>query len=670
MHILQATNDPAQVLAQDSFTSIQRQQMVQVLGQGVGNRQLLGILPPMAAPAVVQRQAAPAQTAAAAPQAAQAEAAPAAPQAHELSWGERVARWGFEKAVAAAGVEPAQIHGLIDRAGGAIAEIIKDPGRFVNTMIKAVGQGFTQFKDNISAHLQRGLMGWLFGTLTKAGIQLPKDFSLKSILTLVLQVLGITVEAMKQKAARFIGEKNVRRIEKLWDILSTFMKEGIGGLWEMLKDYLGDLKEMVVSEVRSWVITQVIQAAVVKVLSMFNPVSGLITIIKTIYNVIKFLIERAGQITALFQAIAGSVAELAVGNVKGAADKVEQALGRVVPVAIGLLASLLGLSGLSDKIREIIKKIQTTVDKAIDKAIEKIVAGIKKLFGKGGKKKEEKEESKGVIGKVKQELAGQLNKPVSNAGEIQPIITSVYNKFKPEGLKYLNVVEASGKAGEFNVVASASPESKVAAISTVLGIDIGDLLPLVSKAGFGRTTLTAYMLVGDRQINLRTHENTREEDLQKPERHAEKQLLEELRTEWSDEARKDKNKDQEYQIVIQVTRSPCADCSLVLNQFVQDKRSKGFNVNMTIKVASLYGGVEKDKEGKMTPRYEGTKIALQDLHKPGMKIEPWDIFALLEERGVKIDPKVMSLPQQEKLKRRIAEVKTVLDGIQKVKAAN
>lgn len=393
MHILQATNDPAQVLAQDSFTSIQRQQMVQYLGQGMGNRQLLGIVPPMAAPAAVQRQAAPAQTAAAAPQAAQAEAAPAASQARDLSWGERAARWAFEKAVAAAGVEPAQVHGLIDRAGGAITEIIKDPGRFVNTMIKAVGQGFTQFKDNISAHLQKGLMGWLFGTLTKAGIQLPKDFSLKSILTPVLQVLGITVEAMKQKAARFIGEKNVRRIEKLWDILSTFMKEGIGGLWEMLKDYLGDLKEMVVSEVKSWVITQVIQAAVVKVLSMFNPVSGLITVIKTIYNVIKFLVERAGQIAALFQAITGSVAELALGNVKGAADKVEQALGRVVPVAIGLLASLLGIGGIAEKVKEIIKRIQIRVDQAIDKVIQKIAGGIKKAFGKG------KEPGKGVENK-------------------------------------------------------------------------------------------------------------------------------------------------------------------------------------------------------------------------------------------------------------------------------
>lgn len=585
------------------------------------------------------------------------------PQA-QLSFWERAKKKAFETALGAAGVDKEQVLGLIDKAGGAIAEIFKNPGRFVNTLIKAIGQGFTQFKDNIGKHLQAGLMGWLFGTMTRAGIELPKDFSLKSILTLVLQVLGITVNAIRQKVAKLIGEKNVMRLEKAWQILSKFMQEGIGGLWEMLKDYLADLKEMVIGEIKTWLISKIIQAAVIKILSMFNPVSGLITIIKTIYNVVKFLIERASQIAALFKAIAGSVVELAKGNVAEAANKVEQSLARLIPIAIGFLASLLGIGGIADKVKDIIKRIQTKVDQAIDKVVAKVVGGIKKLFGKGGKKEGEKKESKGVLGKVKQELTGQLNKPVANAGELQPIITSVYNKFKPEGLKYMNVVESSGRPGGLSILASASPETKVATISTVLGIEVGDLLPLVSKSGFGKTTLIAKMSVGDRTWDLGKFENTREEDLHKLDRHAEKQLLELLANDWTDFAKRDRKN----QIEINVTRSPCADCTLVLNQFVDRKRAKGYDVTMTIKAPSLYGGVKKDKEGKPTPIWEGTRIALQDLHKPGMRIEPWDIFALLEEKGVKIDPKEMSPAKQEVLKRRIAEVKTVLDGIEKVKA--
>jgi hypothetical protein len=379
----------------------------------------------------------------------------------ELSWGERAKKWLFEKALSAAGVDKEQVMGLVEKAGPAIAEIFSHPGRFVNTLIQAIGQGFTQFKDNIGKHLKAGLMSWLFGAMTQAGIQLPQEFSLKSILSLVLQVLGITVERIREKVAKLIGEKNVQRLEKVWQILSTFMKEGLGGLWEMLKDYLGDLKAMVIDEIKNWIISQIIQAAVLKILSMFNPVSGLITIIKTIYNVVKFLIERASQIAALFQAIAGSVVELATGNIAKAANKVEEALARLIPIAIGFLASLLGISGITDKIKEIIKRIQSKVEQAIDKLIQKIVGGIKKLFGKGKGKEGETPKSAMVKQKARAEVVAHSAQPFKDPGEAKTFISGILNRLRPEGLKSLDLRPKKGKPGQFDVIAIASPTDDV-----------------------------------------------------------------------------------------------------------------------------------------------------------------------------------------------------------------
>ncbi|HWQ49288.1 MAG TPA: DUF4157 domain-containing protein, partial [Methanosarcina sp.] len=311
----------------------------------------------------------------------------------KLSWGERQKKWLsekaekakellFETALSAAGVPKEQMMGLIKKAGSAIREIYENPGRFLSTLIKAVGQGFTQFKDRIGEHLKAGFVGWLFGTMSKTGIVLPKDFSPESILSLVLQVLGITASFIRQKFVKIVGEKNVQRFEKAWQVLSTLMNEGIGGLWKMLKEHLGNLKEMVIDQIRNWVITEIIKSAVMKVVSMFNPVSGLITIIKTIYNVIKFLIERARQIKDLFAVIVESVVELAMGSISNAANKIEQALARLIPIAIGFLASLLGIGGITDKIKEIIKRVSSTVDKAIDKVVEKAVKPfVKKLKG-------------------------------------------------------------------------------------------------------------------------------------------------------------------------------------------------------------------------------------------------------------------------------------------------
>lgn len=377
---------------------VQREALAERIGQTQGNYHLQRVIVSAthekeAAPYQLNNNRQPAQQApgpshdAVPSQVQRRVAAPAAESGKqapepELSWWERGKRWAFKKVLGAAGVDEKQVMGLIGRAGNALMEIILHPGRFVGSLVKAIGQGFRQFRANIQQHLVAGLMGWIFGAVAKAGIALPKDFSLKSILGLVLQVLGLTVERIKAKVVQVVGSENVRRIEQVWQVFSKFLGEGLGGLWEMLKGYLGDLKEIVIAGVKSWLITEIIQAAVVKVVSMFNPVTGLIAIVKMIYNVIKFLIEQARNIAALFGAIAGSVVDLAMGNFKAAADKVEQALARLIPIVIGFLASLLGISGIAERVKGIIKGIQARVEKAIDFVIGGVAKGLKKIGGK------------------------------------------------------------------------------------------------------------------------------------------------------------------------------------------------------------------------------------------------------------------------------------------------
>ncbi|MFN8499781.1 MAG: hypothetical protein U0641_18155 [Anaerolineae bacterium] len=285
----------------------------------------------------------------------------------------------FMGSLAMAGVEPGQMMALLNRAGSAIMDIVHHPGKFLGNVLKALGQGFRQFWGNIQKHLLAGLISWLFGAVAEAGIQLPKDFSLKSILSLVLQVLGLTGDAIKARITSLVGERNMRVIEKVWQYVSKFMSEGLGGLWELLKDQLANLKDMLLGMVKDWLIMEIIQAAVMKVLAMFNPVSGLIAIIKMIYNVIKFLIEQAQRIKALFAAIAGSVVELITGNIQGAANKVEMALANLVPIAIGFLASLLGIGGIAHKVRDIIQKLRAPVDKALNFVLGGLAKGLRKL---------------------------------------------------------------------------------------------------------------------------------------------------------------------------------------------------------------------------------------------------------------------------------------------------
>ncbi|MDQ2807326.1 MAG: hypothetical protein M3Z04_10515, partial [Chloroflexota bacterium] len=75
------------------------------------------------------------------------------------------------------------------------------------------------------------------------------------------------------------------------------------------------------------------------------------------------------------------VSAIASGSVGGAAAAIEGALSAALPVAISFLANLLGLGGISEKIKSIIGKVRAPVEKAVDWVIGKAVTGLKKVGG-------------------------------------------------------------------------------------------------------------------------------------------------------------------------------------------------------------------------------------------------------------------------------------------------
>jgi hypothetical protein len=285
-----------------------------------------------------------------------------------------------------------RISSMLKKGKDTIMLIVAHPIRFWGYLIDAIKQGVLQFSRNILKHLEKGLMDWLFGSLGEAGIEIPSDFSLGSILKLVLQVLGLTYDRIRAKAVKLIGERNVMLLEKAWQFISALIKGGPAALWEQIKEFLGNLKEMMIKAIQDWIVEKVIRAAITKLISMFNPVGAIIQAIMAIYNTVMFFIERIQQILAFVEAIINSVYKIATGDISSAANWIEQALAKAIPVIISFLARLLGLTGIAEKIKETIKKIQDTVDKAVDKLIAKVVAGIGKLFGKGKGKDDKPDE--------------------------------------------------------------------------------------------------------------------------------------------------------------------------------------------------------------------------------------------------------------------------------------
>jgi hypothetical protein len=276
----------------------------------------------------------------------------------------------------------AMISGILSKAAGVIDKIIQDPIGFLGNLVSAVKMGLQGFVANIGEHLKKGLLGWLFGALAEAGIQLPGSFDLKGILSLVMQLLGLTYANLRARAVKLVGPKVVERLEQVAEVFKILQSEGPAGLWKFIKDKLSELKEQAMGQIKEFVITKVITAGITWLISMLNPASAFVKACKAIYDIVMFFIERGSQIAGLVNAILDSIGAIASGAIGGAAKLVENALGKAVPVAISFLASLLGLGGIGAKIRSIIEKIQKPVNDAIDKVVGGVLKGAKFLFGK------------------------------------------------------------------------------------------------------------------------------------------------------------------------------------------------------------------------------------------------------------------------------------------------
>ncbi|MEQ9548987.1 MAG: DUF4157 domain-containing protein [Coleofasciculus sp. G3-WIS-01] len=353
--------------------------------------------------------------------------------------------------------------GVLAKAAGAIDKIILDPIEFLGNLVSGIKQGFESFVGNIWEHLQKGLLGWLTGTMAKAGIQMPETFDLKGIFTLVMQVLGLAYDSIKSRTIKALGkngEKMFNGLEKTFEVFVILKNEGLAGLWQFIQDKIGDLKVMVIDTIQNFVIESVIKQGVVWVISLLNPASAFVKACKMIYDIIMFFIERGSQIVELVNAVMESVTAIANGALGGAAKLIENALSKALPVVISFMASLLGLGGISKKIQEIIQKVKEPIDKAIDWLISQAVKFAKKIgkklgFGKDKKGKAEDgtdPEKKARLDAAVNEVQQLMVAPGASVQSVEKKLTGIQSKYE---LKSLNLVKE--KKGVYHVHATINP---------------------------------------------------------------------------------------------------------------------------------------------------------------------------------------------------------------------
>jgi hypothetical protein len=250
-------------------------------------------------------------------------------------------------------------------------------------LIAAGKLGLERFVTNFWAHLKAGLIDWLTGSLP--GVYIPKAFTLVEMGMFALSVLGISWAQIRAKIVKALGdngEKIMAGLETTFDVVVALVKGGPAAAWDVIKDKLTNLKDMVVDGIISFVTDTIIKKAIPKLIAMFIPGAGFISAIISIYDTIMVFVQKLAKIAATVKAFVDSIVAIAAGQIEGAAAKVESSLANLLSLAISFLAGFLGLSGIAAKVMGVIEKVRATIDKALDTAITWIVSKAKALFGK------------------------------------------------------------------------------------------------------------------------------------------------------------------------------------------------------------------------------------------------------------------------------------------------
>ncbi|MBX3607184.1 MAG: DUF4157 domain-containing protein [Piscinibacter sp.] len=293
------------------------------------------------------------------------------------------AAWTFFQAMLRVlGLPPELVVRILAKAAQAIGDVLADPIGFLGNLLRAMRAGFGLFFDNVGTHLLNGVAGWLFGHLAAAGIRPPADFSLRSILGFVLEVLGITVENVFRRLGERVGDATVQRLRRMldvasgvWSFVTILVNEGPAGLWREIQERLSNLWDSVVQGVIGWITDRVIVRATQWLLSLLDA-TGIMPIINTliaVYNAIESFIQYLREILEMVSTVLDGVIDIARGQIDAAAGFLERALADSLPIAIGFLANQFGLGNIAQRIQELIAPVRERIDQAIDWLIDRAI---------------------------------------------------------------------------------------------------------------------------------------------------------------------------------------------------------------------------------------------------------------------------------------------------------
>jgi phage-related protein len=275
-------------------------------------------------------------------------------------------------------------------------DAIKDkPVDFLKNLLRTIKLAFKGFFKNILKHLANGLTGWLTMNLKGTGVTLPTNWTDPGqLFGFVASILGLSVDHVFERLALKLDPDTVKRLRARFNFLTgawEWIKLVITGqwaaLWEKIKESLSNLGKLVMDTIMDWVVDKVVGTVMLQLTATADPtgISEAVVFLIDTYRTIKTVVQYMRQILVMLNTMLDSILGIAAGVLQPAADLVEGAFDKAMPVVIGFLANLANLGDIAEPIQKGLAAVRTRVDQAIDTLIEK-GRGLLNFLGGGGSK--------------------------------------------------------------------------------------------------------------------------------------------------------------------------------------------------------------------------------------------------------------------------------------------
>ena len=319
-----------------------------------------------------------------------------ADMAGALSKLKRLLLWAAKKffswALSQFGYSLSEIESIISRGAAVLKAIFTQPVAFVRNLVRAARGGFERFATHFGRHLKDALFEWLTGSLT--GLTLPTVWNTRGVLSVALQVLRLTGDAVRRRLLLQLGGDSqlLARIEQATPLVRRVLAEGPAAAWDEIKAEAAEVEREAVERLRRFVEFEIVKQAVKTLVQMFVPGAGLVRAAVGIYDTIVFFIRRAADIARMVGGFLASIGEIAAGNIDAAAGSLETGLARALRLVIDFLARFLRLNGIPARIRAVIEAVAGRAQAVVDRVVRWIVGLVKR----GGQK---------VVGGAKRAIA-------------------------------------------------------------------------------------------------------------------------------------------------------------------------------------------------------------------------------------------------------------------------